>query len=87
MVALKSTYKLVLPEWTYDLPNKALLVSKDLLKISGYKNLASISDFIKRGQLPEPTIRKIVRKGHKPTRFWSMKSLRQWEQEQNESSV
>jgi hypothetical protein len=67
--------KIVIPEWTEELPDTAKLTSKDVLKIFGYSTKGSITSYIQGEYVPKPD-EKVKRKGRIPKYHWCLGTLR-----------
>ena len=80
-------FKLELPEWTYQLPDRAYLSSRELADILGYKKPCSLALAIDRGLIPQCDARAPRTQRRKPLRQWSLKCLRAWEAKQDDDSV
>jgi hypothetical protein len=82
-------HKLVLPEWTKNLPNKTKITAKEIGSFFGYKSKTQVHKLVYKGEfpkhessiLPESLFRKKVSK--KPTYYWTLATLRAYEIEQN----
>ena len=74
--------KFTLPDWTKSLTNSAILRSKDIAPIFGYKTHLGIAGPISRGHIPpaDSKCRRISR--YKQLLGWSMGYLRKLEREQ-----
>jgi hypothetical protein len=70
--------KLKLPDWTKNLPNKALINAKDMAKISGYKDVHCA---VNQGSLPKPSHR-FDGGRNKGMMMWKLGDLRKAEKEQ-----
>ena len=85
MSTVNDRKKIILPEWTINLPNKTLMSSKDVAGFFGSKNLSYATHLAWSGGMPNPDGK--LPRGHakkfgKPMKYWLLGTLRNYEIEQ-----
>jgi hypothetical protein len=85
---MKKNNNLVLPNWTFNLPNKTRMSCKDIYVFFGYKTVCSFYSRIYKLNFPKPELHSIKNSSISSVRtaklnYWTLGSLRAYEIEQN----
>ncbi|MFT6988151.1 MAG: hypothetical protein ACJASL_000111 [Paraglaciecola sp.] len=90
---MNEMHKLVLPDWTKNLPDKTRITSKEISTFFGYKSPAHVSKIVARHKFPKcddscPALRFSPRsRGSKrPDNYWFLGTLRDYEIKQNKEN-
>lgn len=74
---------LKVPDYFKDLPDDAILSSRDVADIFGYKDKSHLTDAYNHKRIPDPDYRLPVRYGKKPSIMWKVKTIREWIENDN----
>jgi hypothetical protein len=77
--------KLVLPAWTFNLPDRTRITAKEISKFFGYKSEVQMHTLLKRGQFPkhEHKTVKAFKFGRTSSHYWSLGVIREYVIKQN----
>ena len=88
---MKAKSKLALPEWTKYLPSTAKITAKEISEFFGFKGVSYVHKMTAIGELPksEPETTRAqfffkTRLKTKPTKYWLLGTLRDYEEKQNQ---
>jgi hypothetical protein len=81
-------YKLVLPSWTYSLPNKTQITAKEVSSFFGFATVSSLHRIVASGKFPKHEFAsfKNCNRGKSTVFHWSLKCLRNYVIEQNKAN-
>jgi len=73
----------VIPEAYKELKDSALLNSRDIAKIFGYKEIEQITQAYQKGNIPNPdkSVHCSMRPNSKKNNFWTLGTIRKWGKE------
>jgi hypothetical protein len=90
---MNEMHKLVLPDWTKNLPAKTRITSKEISSFFGYKSPSHVSKLVARHKFPKcddskqtPGFSSRSRGWKIPDNYWFLGTLRDYEIKQNKGN-